>query len=199
MDILFSVALDSFAATLVLVPAFLILHRHYFRDTKRTAAYCLFSIYLAVVAVLVGIPNITYMHFQPNLNLIPFAGFLRDFRSNALNVVMFLPLGFILPILWRPYRAAGKTVVFAFCLSLVIELMQMFTFRATDVNDLITNTLGAYLGFLGGAWCVKKSRVLRDSICVAKTGNLHLVLCVVFAVMFLVRPFVSAVLWQLVQ
>ena len=33
-------------------------------------------------------------------------------------------------------------------MSLTIEICQLFCFRATDVDDLIMNTLGAFLGYL---------------------------------------------------
>ena len=36
---------------------------------------------------------------------------------------------------------------FSFLLSLSIEIVQMFGRGATDINDLITNTVGACLGF----------------------------------------------------
>lgn len=35
-----------------------------------------------------------------------------------------------------------------FFMSLTIEICQLFCFRATDVDDLIMNTLGAFLGYL---------------------------------------------------
>lgn len=32
-------------------------------------------------------------------------------------------------------------------MSLSIEIMQLFTFRATDIDDLIMNTMGAFAGY----------------------------------------------------
>ncbi|MFW7413380.1 VanZ family protein [Vagococcus fluvialis] len=68
--------------------------------------------------------------------------------SDYLNVVMFIPLGFFLPLMWRKYHNGFETIKFGFYLSLFIELSQLFTrFRATDINDLITNTIGAAVGW----------------------------------------------------
>ena len=44
------------------------------------------------------------------------------------------------------FRSAGA------CLSLVIEVCQLFNLRATDIDDLMMNTLGAVFGYL--LWCL---------------------------------------------
>lgn len=46
----------------------------------------------------------------------------------------------------------GKIVLIGFLISLSVEIVQMFGCGATDINDLITNTVGACLGF-----CVYKA------------------------------------------
>ena len=84
--------------------------------------------------------------FDPNISLIPFVNGIL--HSDYLNVVMFIPLGFFLPLMWRKYHNGFETIKFGFYLSLFIELSQLFTrFRATDINDLITNTIGAAVGW----------------------------------------------------
>ena len=120
----------------------------YTRNIRVTLQYYIFSLYLCVVYDLVGPPNITYMNWDPAVNWVPLIGIVGDFRSSVLNVLLFVPLGAGLPIIWKRYRSFSKTVFFGFALSLVIEMSQLFTLRATDVNDLITNTLGTVIGFL---------------------------------------------------
>ena len=66
----------------------------------------------------------------------------------VLNLVMFLPLGFLLPVLWDRFRSFGRVLTAGFLCSLVLELGQLFNFRATDVEDLLMNTAGAAAGFL---------------------------------------------------
>lgn len=84
--------------------------------------------------------------FKPSLNLVPFGSF--DFLTGFLNVVMFLPLGFLLPLIWKNYRSLGKIALAGLLFSLAIELSQLTNNRTVDINDLITNTLGAVFGGL---------------------------------------------------
>ena len=89
---------------------------------------------------------LAYGRLSSSINLIPLAA--MDWKGYALNAFMFMPLGFLLPLIWKSFRQAKKTVVFGFFMSLTIEICQLFCFRATDVDDLIMNTLGAFLGYL---------------------------------------------------
>lgn len=41
-----------------------------------------------------------------------------------------------------------KTVSIGFLFSLFIEAAQLFSFRATDIDDLLMNTMGTWLGYL---------------------------------------------------
>ncbi len=65
------------------------------------------------------------------------------------NIFVFSPMGFLIPI-WsarknRWYHAIIYTFTFSFC----IEIIQLFTkVGVFDVDDLIMNTLGGYLGWL---------------------------------------------------
>lgn len=85
--------------------------------------------------------------FNPNVNLVPFAdGFSLSF---ILNILLFVPLGFLCPCISRHYRRMKSVLLLGFGLSLTIELAQLFTqYRATDIDDLLTNTAGTLLGYL---------------------------------------------------
>lgn len=62
------------------------------------------------------------------------------------NIVMFMPIGFFVPLLWK---VSDRSVVFiGFCSSLLIEVTQLFLRRGTDVDDLILNTFGVCMGLL---------------------------------------------------
>ena len=88
-------------------------------------------------------------HYR-SINLIPFGDEKnpRFFLQLGLNAVMFMPFGFMLPVLWEKCRTWSSTLLAGFFTSLAIEIIQLFSFRATDVDDLIMNTLGAYLGYV---------------------------------------------------
>ncbi|MEG0285228.1 MULTISPECIES: VanZ family protein [Vagococcus] len=116
-----------------------------------------FMFYLVVMLKeIIGFPSLSNWRrvlnvqgniFDPNISLIPFQqGILY---SDYLNILMFIPLGIILPLMWRKYHQFSKTLSYGFGLSLLIEISQLFTrFRATDINDLIMNSLGVCMGWL---------------------------------------------------
>ncbi len=92
-------------------------------------------------------------------NLIPFKvlfetykevfvnGYINYFLINFLgNVILFIPFGLIIPLLWK--TSTKKTILIGFCSSLFIEICQLFLTRGTDIDDLILNTTGVLLGIL---------------------------------------------------
>lgn len=86
------------------------------------------------------------MKLQEEINLIPFRDGIS--LSMILNVVMFMSLGFLLPLLWKEYQSLVRTAIIGFCFSCGIEFCQLFNRRVSDVDDLLMNTLGAILGWL---------------------------------------------------
>ena len=81
---------------------------------------------------------------QINLTLFDTAGS----TTYLLNIVLFMPLGFLLPTIWPQFRKMKNTVCAGFFFSLAIELNQLLNNRITDVDDLFTNTLGAIIGYV---------------------------------------------------
>lgn len=190
-------AVDVVPAAVALMPIFLILHwTVYRRNLRKSVLYCLFSLYLAAVFSLVGIPNVTYIRTEMNLNLIPIWGMDEDFLNSVLNILLFIPLGIFLPVLWEKFRKKQHTVLFGFGMSLLIELLQIFTFRATDVNDLITNVFGTWVGFLMADYAIGKFPVIRDAVNEKRTKELYTVWLMAFAVMFFIHPFLSPLIWD---
>lgn len=110
----------------------------------------LFCCILALIFDITGIPH--YTTFRPEINggfnLIPFAEGTGGLFQYTANAVMFVPVGFFLPLLWQQFIRPLYTIGVGLLLSLGIELIQLFTFRATDIDDLMMNTLGAALGYL---------------------------------------------------
>lgn len=185
-------AIDIVPAAVVLVPLFLLLHNTvYKRNLRKTILYCLFCLYFSAVMSLVGIPNVTYFRPDVNLNLIPFRGMVTDLKNSMWNVALFIPLGFFLPLLWEKYRVLKYTAGFGFGVSLFIELVQMLTFRATDVNDLITNVLGTLVGFLLAMSVVVKTPSVGE-----RSRDAYTLFGLSFAVMFFLHPFLSPMIWD---
>lgn len=109
-----------------------------------------------------------------NMHVLPF-GTIRAQLASGLeysearqligNVVLFVPLGFLLPAAVRVCRQLWVTLVAAAGLSILIETMQaILPEHATDVDDVILNTTGAALGYLAFwviAWTARR-RTARD-------------------------------------
>ena len=66
-----------------------------------------------------------------------------------LNIAMFGPLGFLLPLLNNKYRKWYLSIPVSLLASLSIETFQLiFSSGVFDVDDLFCNTLGAVMGYL---------------------------------------------------
>lgn len=99
-----------------------------------------------------------------SVNLVPartVVGIIRDFPRLVIwqllgNVVLFVPLGFLLPLLSTRYRRFAMTAAAGLSVSVGIELVQfallltLISRRSVDVDDVILNVTGACLGYL--AW-----------------------------------------------
>lgn len=64
------------------------------------------------------------------------------------NIAMFAVIGFLLPLLWSEFASLKNIVLISFTISAVIETTQLFLPRATDVDDLIMNTVGGVIGYM---------------------------------------------------
>lgn len=80
-------------------------------------------------------------------NLVPFSASEFDVVSYLLNIVLFVPLGFLLPLIWERENNPWKILLAGVSFSLLIELSQLLNLRSTDIDDLLLNTLGAMIGF----------------------------------------------------
>ena len=137
------VLLDRFCGAIVSLPLVLIYVFTFDRERakRRWFSMVLLVLYLNAMYIVIGVPGFSYICWDPTVNLIPFQDFSRsNLLGMILNVVMFMPLGFLLPVYFERYRQWGRT--------LAAGLIQLFTFRATDVDDLLMNTLGTVVGFL---------------------------------------------------
>lgn len=186
--------LEAGIAMVILLPVFLLLHLLLIHSWRRTLGYLIFAFYLAAVDSVVGLPNIHYIRFDLNVNLVPMAYMFSDYRTSLLNVMLFLPLGFLLPVLCPGFEKFWKTALFGLCLSLLIELLQIFTFRATDINDLMTNTAGTILG-----WWAGQALAARRGTCGWKARELFGVSALTLGIMFFMQPYLVELLWRTME
>ena len=135
-------------------------------DWKREAVLLLMYCNLAVIIRFVFFPRaLMDGHVQPlvfdpeavfplRVNLLPLVhlfdyGSLRDVVWNvAGNAAMFVPSGIVLPVVYRRLNSLWRVLAAGALISLCIELLQLpFASRASDVDDLILNTLGVAVGY----------------------------------------------------
>lgn len=70
------------------------------------------------------------------------------FLNLAGNVIGFMPFGALLPIMVRDVRKPWKVALLSFEISAIIEVSQLlFQVGCFDVDDMILNTLGGFLGY----------------------------------------------------
>ena len=112
-------------------------------DWKREAVLALMYINLAVIIRFVLFPrDLVDGHLFDYDNV-------RDIVWNVIgNVAMFIPTGIVLPIVYRRLNSLWKAAAAGAFISLCTEILQLpFPSRASDVDDLILNTLGVIVGY----------------------------------------------------
>ena len=133
---------------------------------KREALLLLMYVNIAVIIRFVLFPrelvdgNIqplvidTETAFGYRVNFIPFihlsdVGTVRHiFWNVAGNAALFIPTGIILPIVYKQLDSCRKVLAAGATISLIIEIIQLpVAFRATDIDDIILNTLGVLIGY----------------------------------------------------
>lgn len=139
---------------------------------KKFALLLILCLYLAILTKLIlfkYIPlseiinhfNFTYdQYLWRSNNFVPFKTiyfylFLADINLNirienlAGNIIGFIPMGVILPLLSKRFFKIKTVILLTFCLSLTYEVLQLtFEFGSFDVDDLILNTIGGILGYI---------------------------------------------------
>jgi len=169
-----SIAYPFLVLTAITVPCWLILRLYRSRTNGHPASFgrelllLTFVVYLSGLAAATLEPNRNShaavsatdgIELHPNLasltcsSATPFRGSTaRGFcmRNARGNIALFIPLGILLPLLWRRLRFWNGLLV-ATAVSVSIELLQYLSRgwggnRLADVNDVILNVAGACLG-----------------------------------------------------
>ena len=149
-------------------------------DWKREAWLLLLYVNLAVLIRFTFYPfsrvdgKVQPLLFDPSavfplrVNLMPLAHLLwfdtkRDLLLNLIgNVCMFIPSGIILPVLFRRLDSFLKVIAAGAFISVCIEILQLpFAERASDIDDVILNTLGVAIGYMIYAAVRKVCRRMR--------------------------------------
>lgn len=94
-------------------------------------------------------------------------------RNVGGNILLFIPLGFLAPIVWKKAKGLKSIIFLGLAVSITIELLQLLESfsggwgRVTDIDDVICNVLGTVIGYYIYAFISKtgeklKIRVITD-------------------------------------
>lgn len=186
--------IEILISMLLLIPVFAVLNKTRFHSIKKTILYFVFATYLAAVYLFVGMPTLQFMRFDPSLTLTPFLPMIADFKNTILNIILFVPLGIFLPFIWKHYSTLKATTLFSFIMSLSIEILQILTYRATDINDIIANTFGAVLGYL--LFSLTSHMVPSITGFTIKKNEISIIIISVFMVMFFIQPYLATLYYK---
>lgn len=152
--VVFGISL-AYEAVATLLPFFLIFLLFRNGQKKKGVVYpryhvpavFVFAVYMLGVYHFTGagtLYDIKRFIFIPELiNLIPFSNEI-DIVAYVLNIVLFVPLGLLAPMIWQK---SDNILGVGLGFTLLIEVSQLLNFRSTDIDDVILNVLGAAVGF----------------------------------------------------
>ena len=195
------IGMDCLSSMLILTPLALLILKLSGRrlGSLHTLFLLLYLAALAGIYSVTGIPDVKNCSPDFSLNLIPMVDIINSPVQYLLNILMFLPVGFLLPLLFDDYGDWKHVLGFGCFLTVFIEISQIFTFRTTDIDDLITNLLGTGIGFglvhfLSGKMKLKIPFGI-DSDYEEQHGQ-WVYLLVFFLQQFFVQPYWSAFFWD---
>ena len=85
--------------------------------------------------------------YQLSKSQIPYYWYLLG-RNIIGNIILFIPLGFFLPLLFKKASSFRSIFLFTLIASLNIEILQyLFMKGVCDIDDIIYNIVGTLLGF----------------------------------------------------
>lgn len=121
---------------------------------------------MVVFADLIGPSNLAPGLPRPTFNLVPFGSLASGRTTEEVigNLILFSPMGVLLPFVSARFRALWLVCTAAFVLSFLLEVLQyaMNVGRLSDIDDSILNAAGAAFGWL--TWRIaESSRISRGT------------------------------------
>ena len=114
-----------------------------------------FAVSLIVFATILITPEFEFNTEERFLNLIPFQRFTEKninvpwaiVAEIIPNTLLFIPLGLMIPIVFKKMRKSSRTIPCIFMVTFAIEFFQYFIGRRADIDDIITNLFGGLIGY----------------------------------------------------
>ncbi len=130
---------------------------------KKEKEYYLYAVmffcYISMVISLTLFPMVLMeaqdeVHISASIHLVPFSYGIG--KTDIYNILLFIPMGILIPFVFRKTNTLVKTGLVCLSISALIETLQLLevsgvlhvvAFRVVDINDIICNTLGGALGY----------------------------------------------------
>ncbi|MBA2876196.1 VanZ family protein [Thermaerobacillus caldiproteolyticus] len=129
--------------------------------------YCLYAIFLLFFPIYIDPRAIdTSQAVSSNINIIPFAslidmaifdtkyGYYTSLVKNIMgNTLLLLPLSFYLTVIWDKLKTVKTVLITSLSIPILIELIQLIenifqgTGRKVDIDDVILNGVGFFMGY----------------------------------------------------
>lgn len=141
--------------------------KHKFNKLQCGAAIVL-SLYIVVLLYFTVVGRYSHEEYEYKINF--FTSYRWFFKYNGeqvlrqllINLVMIMPVGFLLPVVIKAKYKYLITMALSLLLTVFIETMQLITKCGSfEVDDIINNFIGAVLGMLVYALC---SKLLKSKI-----------------------------------
>ena len=202
---------NTFAAFIGVIP-FMIILQIMFRKHKlpKRHQFGLYLYVLVICSILMSsdTPSLYQLNFFPSFNFIPFKGFADSSSHYIQSFIIYIPLGLLLPTLWKQFQPLWKTFSYILLFSILIEISQIFCLASTavtDVTDVIMNMTGAMVGY-----CIflliKNLRFMKRMH--SQTNNrsrkklarqeIYIYFFTPWLVTFLITPFISNAIWDII-
>ncbi len=200
--------IETLSGFIIVIP-FLILFQ--IINRKRNVSYLhiigtyIYSLYIFAVLSITGIPFLNGINMSFTINFIPFIDLANNFTQYILNLILFIPFGFLLPFLWTKYQKFKTTFLSGLLFSMSIEISQLFCFRTTDIDDLIMNTLGTIIGYIFFL-ILKRTFKFMNYFTISTNCSVNntfskyealIYLLIVYLIMFFLQPILSEWIWNL--
>ena len=158
------------------------------------AAVYIFCFVIVLVLSITSVPGIYNLEVIPNVNFVPFAYIHSMYHQYMLNVLLFVPVGFLLPLLWKKFERWHIVLFYGFFFSLSIEMIQLFNERVSDVDDLLMNSAGTMIGYV--VFLLIRKALPKVSVFAIADNNHwkwepYCCFCFVWISMLFIRPFLS--------
>lgn len=131
-------------------------------------------------------------NYENMINLSMFSGYinawnkwsLSEFQLIIFNIIMFIPLGLLLPLYNNKFKRFIPTFLVSLGVTLGIECIQLATNMGIfELDDIFHNTLGGIIGFfltIGILDCIENKKIILKSI--LKAIAIPMAICMIFLI-----------------